>query len=645
MSRRGSRFLLAFIAAAAIAGASGAQTVPTGFQVDTLVSTGLSAPHGFCFLPDGRPLIFERAGGVKLLVNGTLTTIGTVPNVQTSSEQGLLAMVADPGFATNGYLYAWSSRTVSSNTWLMRFTCTGDLANPASSNLNLNAATFYTVLNTVPDGAFNHNGGSLMFANDGMLLVTFGEDADPCGAQTDTALKGKLLRLNVSGLPAGTGTATIAQLDPGNNPLSGSGTNAALVMAKGLRNPFRATFDKVANRIYIGDVGQNAHEEFDEVTYPPGATIVNYGWPIMEGNSGFSSCTGGPFTGLIAPMVDVPQSQGWFAALGGPRYRNVTGGSNSFGPSYEGDYFYSDYFSGQMRRLRFNGTSWVNPPAVPGQPSSTNWGTGFVAISQMDVGPDGAIYFTQHPSTYATSGGFFKRIRPLGPIDVITVLSGAGQVGVRGKAFKNPIQLHVANSLGQALANTAVNLSGANLSFSTGNTAMTDANGDLSVTVTALSQGSLTMTATTSGSGSAQASVFARGLNVIFVNGSTNDTIICQFANTTAGAVPVPFLLGFASPPITPIPTPYGDLHLDLFTLQNTGIIEDGGGLYGGIATSPGGGFGSPGKTMVYTIPHGAAAGLVIDLQIICYDSTVLTSIAGTVDSNFGITNRATLTP
>ncbi len=636
--------LTAFMAIILGFGAVGqAQSVPPGFIVETLVSSGLNAPHGFFFLPDGRPVIFERAGGVKLFVNGSLSTIGTVPQVETGSERGLLAMVADPAFATNGYIYAWAARTGSAFMWLMRFTCTGDLNNPTSSNLTFSSTSLFTVFNGAPDNAFNHNGGSLAFGNDGKLIVSMGDDANSCTARSENSAQGVLLRLDVSGLPAGPGTATIAQIDPGDNPSSGSGSVSALVMAKGLRNPWRFTYDAVGGNIYLADVGQNAREEFDEVVYPPATTIQDFGWPLFEGIASFSSCPGGPFPNLIAPTFDVTHGQGWLACITGPRYRNQ-GGPLDFGPTYEGQWFYTDYFSGQIRRAEFNGTSWVNPAPVPGQASSTNWGTGFTAISQFDMGPDGAMYFTQHAGTYSTSGGSFKRIRPLGPVDVVTVTSGDGQVGVRGKAFKLPVVFQVDDGNGNPLVNTAVTLTSTNATLSVGPQVMTDAMGQVSVTVTPLGQGSVSVSASTANFGAATATLFARGLNVIHISGSVNDTLVVQMTNTTNGTAPVPVLFGMTTPPGPTIPTIYGDLGIDLITLQNTIIIEDGGGLYGGVSNSPGGPFGNPSKTAIYTFPAGSAAGLTVNFQAIWYDPTVLTSIAGTVDSNLGFTNIVTMT-
>ena len=116
-------------AAATLAvGAVSAQNVPTGFVVDTLVSSGIQAGNDFTFLPDGRALIASRAGAVHVWADGVgLQQIGTVSGVQTGSERGLLSIEADPDFATNGYIYAWWSSASDSYMHLDRFTCAGAL--------------------------------------------------------------------------------------------------------------------------------------------------------------------------------------------------------------------------------------------------------------------------------------------------------------------------------------------------------------------------------------------------------------------------------------------------------------------------------------------------------------------------------------
>src|SRR5712671_2335373 len=300
MRLRSAVSILALAAAFGLGLPMTAQAVPTGFVVDTLVSTGLTAPNDFCFLPDGRILIANRTGPVMIYAAGSTAVVGTVANVELSSEQALLSVCADPAFATNGYIYVWYCSTLDAFVHLDRFTCTGDLGNPASTNVTFAVSSRRVVLTNTPDNAFNHNGGTLRFGPDGKLYLTMGEDASPCQSQALSAMQGKLLRMNVSGLAAGGSTVapTAAQLDPGDNPLSANADFSKLVIAYGLRNPFRMTIDPLTNNVYIGDVGQNAMEEYDEYVYQAGALqLVNFGWPWREGTLTYTGCGGTPPAG------------------------------------------------------------------------------------------------------------------------------------------------------------------------------------------------------------------------------------------------------------------------------------------------------------------------------------------------------------
>ncbi|MEC7724564.1 MAG: PQQ-dependent sugar dehydrogenase, partial [Planctomycetota bacterium] len=441
--------LLAAAAGFTITTSALAQNIPTGFTLDTLVSSGLQAGHDFTFLPDGRVLIANRAGNVHVFAEGVgLSQIGTVSSIQTGSERGLLSIEADPDFATNGYIYVWYSSSQTAFMHLDRLTCTGALNNAGSTNLSFSMASRRTIINSSPDGAFNHNGGSARFGPDGMLYLSIGDDANACTAQSLTSKSGCLLRMDVSGLPASPSNSepSYNSIDPGDNPNSSANNWTQLVIAYGLRNPFRMEVDQVTGNCFIGDVGQNAAEEYSLYVRQSNLQLVNFGWPWREGNLNYSSCGGGVPAGLVAPLRQETGSS-WNSIVGGPQYRNA-GSPYDFGSNYEGDAFYLDYFAGVLRRIKQNGASWNLAPAVPGQPTSQAWGTGFNGTTAMRMGADGALYFLQHPSTYATNGGFLKRIRSTGPTNSVVAVSGGDQIGPHGEPFAQPIRARVLDTNG-----------------------------------------------------------------------------------------------------------------------------------------------------------------------------------------------------
>jgi YD repeat-containing protein len=611
------------VSIAAFAAIAPAQTVPTGFVVDTLISTGLNGPNDFTFLPDGRVLIANYAGGVTIWNGTTSASIGTVPSVETGSERALLSIVADPAFATNGYIYVWYSSTLDSFMHLDRFTCSGDIAVPGSTNVTLQTATRRVVLTNANDTAFNHNGGSLRFGPDGMMYVSFGDDANNCAAQPLTDPRGKLLRLDVSTLPAGGSTTAPAftQIGPSSNPNGAATDFSRLVIGHGLRNPVRMTVDPSTNNCYIGDVGQTSREEYSEYVYNPGALqLVNFGWPWREGNGNYTTCTGTAPTNMTAPIVDVLRAQNWISIMGGPRYRN-RGGQYDFGASYEGNAFYSDYYAGQLRMLTRSGGTWVTAPAVPGQPNATDFATGFVGLVSYDVGPDGAIYMCQHAGTGAQTGGTFKRLRPLGPVNQVLAVSGGGQAGPAAEPFLQPIVVQLNNPQGNPLAGGQVNFTvTGSATLSTTNPVVADSNGRAQTTVNAGPLGgAIRVTATTPGGVSTGVTfdLFARRTSITRAGG----ILVIQVNNTTTAPAPVqvPMLVMCSIPGITPLQTVVGPICTNPYDPW-TFPIEDSVGVFGFFSLSGTGAIGTPSLSKLYNIPSTSLIGTTLWFQTVGVD-------------------------
>ena len=169
-------------------------------------------------------------------------------------ERGLLGLAFDPQYTDNGYFYV-DYTDLDGNTVVSRFTRTGDTtADPASEKV------IFTVDQPFP----NHNGGMVAFGPDGAMYVGMGDGGsggDPNGnGQNDDTLLGKIVRVPFD-----------ANGEPGQPE----------IWDKGLRNPWRFSFDSRTGDLWIGDVGQGLHEEID--AEPAGQGHRNYGWNIMEG--------------------------------------------------------------------------------------------------------------------------------------------------------------------------------------------------------------------------------------------------------------------------------------------------------------------------------------------------------------------------
>jgi glucose/arabinose dehydrogenase len=402
--------LLAAVLIAPAPPACAVEVLPDGFRFDQVGYGPFTdwGPSSFAFLPDGRIVMIElRTGEVRLNAVGANSSVlvYTIPNVWFNGERGLLGVAVDPGWPTRPYLYFYFSHDSSFN-YLIMLTVGGDLTDPLSTNLT--PGSRYDLLTDLPDDWINHNGGTLRFGPDGMLYVSLGDDGNGCGAQDLAILTGKILRLDVSGMPGvGGGPPPKAGLTPVDNPFIALGVNEGLVWAWGLRNPFRFTIDEPTGDLYIGDVGTVTWEEVNIAPFAGGGG-ENFAWPRLEGpdSSGVPG-TCGRGNVFTAPAYVYPHS-GATAIIGGPRYHPVAGSPLSFPPSYDGSVFIMEHFQGWMRRLVNDGSGWAVADSVPGQPSASNWAEGLPNHSDLQLGPDGALYLAHLHTQTSTPQGVFR---------------------------------------------------------------------------------------------------------------------------------------------------------------------------------------------------------------------------------------------
>jgi glucose/arabinose dehydrogenase len=272
------------------AAANSRLALPAGFTQEVIIA-GLSAPTAFAPLPDGRILIAEKTGLVKVYKNGAL--LGTPfidlrDRVNGFADRGLLGLAADPDFTRNGFVYLLYTYENDPGDFegpktgrLARYTAVGDTASPDSEAVLLGTTVgrscndFPPGTDCIPSDSPSHSVGDLEFAADGSLFVTLGDgahfthvDDDALRAQNLDSLAGKLLHIT----PGGAGL-------PANPFWNGDATaNRSKVFGLGLRNALRFSLRPGSGVPYLGDVGWNTSEEIDVAT--PGA---NFGWPCYEG--------------------------------------------------------------------------------------------------------------------------------------------------------------------------------------------------------------------------------------------------------------------------------------------------------------------------------------------------------------------------
>jgi glucose/arabinose dehydrogenase len=385
-------FFIACVLALLCQGSAAAQTVPTNFG-DQLIFSGIESPTNMAFLPDGRLLVTEQATGrVRVVIENrpTAEVAGTVDSLLIATEAGLIGVAVDPGWPGRPYVYVTATRINPNRVQVFRYTATGDLTFANTGLLTLVPASRYTIL-SVPNLSARHQGGTLRFGNDQKLYVSIGDDDVLCSAQDLTSPNGKILRLDVMGLPAGAGgPPRYAQITPPDNPfVARADTTARLVFAYGLRNPFGFHIDPLNGCLVIGDVGENTWEEVDRACAPGGQ---NFGWPLIEGKQRTGiACASPDTTNKIAPIYVYAHGTTLASIIGGPVYRKPPGAINGFDASYEGTIFFGDTWKHMIRNLASDGTLRTN---LPGQPDTASWAIGTRWITSLLVGPDGSLWYT-----------------------------------------------------------------------------------------------------------------------------------------------------------------------------------------------------------------------------------------------------------
>ena len=403
---------------------SDAAVVPDGFATQILAQ-GLAAPTAIQFMPDGRLLFTEQFTGVVRLwrrpFDVQANPVLHVPDVAVGGERGFVGVALDPAYPARPYLYVHYTVATPNHIRIARYTLSGNLYGTLDTDLTADSLSRYDLLDDIPDNAPNHNGGTVRFGVDGLLYVSLGDDQQSCAAQDTTALQGKILRLKVNTLPDGPGRAFRAQITPFDNPFaSRPDSNARLVAALGLRNPFRIQPDRVRGWLVIGDVGENAREEMDVMALrlpTPRPAVpelgADFGWPFREGTiagPGVGVCGTQP-PNLAEPEFDYDRTlQNGAAIIAAGAYWATGTGQYDFPAEYAGNIFANDYYSGTLYRLVPFGSAWAPAPDVPGQPAPGQWGSGFFGVSDWALGRDGALWYCKQATGLAPNSGEIDRI-------------------------------------------------------------------------------------------------------------------------------------------------------------------------------------------------------------------------------------------
>src|SRR4051794_30668794 len=431
-----------------------AAVVPPGFT-ESIAFSGLSAPTAVRFASDGRVVVAEKGGRIKLfdsLSDSTPTVVADLSTaVQNYWDRGLLRLALDPNYASNGNIYVLSAYDRAPNPSQVPRggdTCptppaatddgcviTGRLSRISSTGAE-------TVL--IEDWCQqypSHSIGTLDFGPDGMLYASAGDGAsfnwadygqdgspvNPCGDPPSATLtpptaQGGALRAQSFRRPAGQTASldgAILRLNPdtgaaaaGNPAIANSDANRRRIVAHGFRNPFRFTFRPGTGEIWAGDVGWNTWEEIDRV--PDVAAVRNYGWPCYEGTPRMGS-----YDSLNLDNCETLYAQGTGAVVA-PYYaynhadkvvagETCTSGSSSISGMafYTGDAFPNAYKNALFFADYSRNCIWVMYPGANGLPDPATRQTflaGAAGPVYLTQGPDGALYYAD------LAGGTVRRV-------------------------------------------------------------------------------------------------------------------------------------------------------------------------------------------------------------------------------------------
>jgi len=347
----------------------------TAFRVVDF-AIGLENPWGAAFLPDGRMLVTERPGRLRLVGSdgGVSPPLPGVPEVLAQGQGGLLDVALAPDFAATRQIYFCLSAGVQG----------GALTRLATATLSPDASRLEgarTLLDAGPaqSSGRNHYGCRIVFAPDGKLLLSTGDRAvDKERAQRLGDLAGKVLRLERDGRPA-----------EGNPFLNRAGARPE-ILSLGHRNPQGLTVNPSTGSVLEVEFGARGGDEVNRLR--PGA---NYGWPLVSYGTDYDGSPIG--TGRAsAPGIEEPLRH-WTPAISPSGANFYTGAAF---PAWRGNLFLAALRPSGLIRLTMEGDRVVGEERLL---------VGRTRLRHVLTGPDGFLYLLTDESR-----GRVLRLEPQG---------------------------------------------------------------------------------------------------------------------------------------------------------------------------------------------------------------------------------------
>lgn len=324
------------------------------FKIETVV-TGLEYPWSVEFLPDGRMLVTERPGRLRIIEQGKLSKPVTgLPDIVAKGQGGLLDIALDPDFKNNQIIYL--SYTARGKGGLGTEVVKGKLA---GYELKESKVIFKL---SPKSGTSYHFGSRLQFGRDGTLFITLGERGERDSAQNLGDHRGSLIRINKDGSI------------PKDNPFVNTPGAKPEIYTYGNRNMQGIAMQPDTGDIWTVEHGPQGGDELNLMK--PGA---NYGWPVIT--YGVNYNTGTPIgEGTHKEGMEQPVYY-WVPSIATSSLLFYTG--DKF-PEWEGNAFVSSLKFGQLARLEMKGNKVIHEERL------INGAVG--RIREVQQGPDGYIY-------------------------------------------------------------------------------------------------------------------------------------------------------------------------------------------------------------------------------------------------------------
>jgi glucose/arabinose dehydrogenase len=372
------KLLKLFWAGAALAALTLYGAVGSRAEAQSFVATPVakfSEPWAMAFLPDGRLLVTEKRGTLKVYtINGSMVNITGLPAISYGGHGGLGDIALHPGFAANGMVYFSYAEAGTNGT-------RGAVV--ARARLTLNAQGGGALSNvqviwrqTPKVVGDNHFGYRILFGSDGRMWVTSSERFQFTPAQDLSNNLGKILRLNDDGTPVA------------DNPFASQGGVAAQIWSYGHRNIYGLAFDS-QGRLWSHEMGPRGGDELNLVERGS-----NYGWPIVSNGDNYD---GTPIPDHnTRPEFNAPELS-WSPVISPA---SLIFYDASLFPQWRGNAFIAALSARGLIRVEINGNA-----AREAERLNLNQ-----RIREVEQGPDGAIWVLEDEQS--GSGGRLLRITP-----------------------------------------------------------------------------------------------------------------------------------------------------------------------------------------------------------------------------------------